>query len=314
MRRGWIALATLLAASAALAQPTPAPGAEAERWVVLHTVRPDDTLALLSAEYYGKRELAVFIMVQNDMTHPRPLRPGERLRIPTAWKYQAVAGDALEDLAERWLGDRRRAPYLADFNGLPAGAALVEGQELTVPFHLTHTAAERERLEDVATAFYGPGGATKAELLRGYNFRQSRMLKKGESVIVPIESVRVRPEKLPAPDAAAAARDQRRREATARAREALPRVREAWLEGDYEGVKRKLADLDFNTLEPAVGADVGFLLGSAYVAFGDEVSARAQFKKVLERSPDHEVRADRISPKITAVWEQVGGRVARPVK
>ena len=57
---------------------------------------------------------------------------------------------------------------------------------------------------------------------------------------------------------------------------------------------------------------MAFLLGSAYVAFGDEESARAQFKKVLARQPEFPVRADVTSPKITQVWKSAGGSVIEP--
>lgn len=305
------ALAFALASN--VASPSPARSQAAEEPLtaqLVHQVRKGDTLELLAAEYYGDRQLAVFIMVENGMAHPRPLRPGETLKIPTAWKYRAVAGDTIPKLAERFLGDARRATYLADFNRMPADAVLVEGQPITVPFHVTHVAANRETLASIAAAFYGD--SSKAELLRGYNFKSGRLLKKGEAVIVPIVHVRVRESKLPIPDPDTLEREQRIREETQRAREALTRAREAWSEGDYAQVKRGLATLDLQTLEAEAAADVAFLLGAAYVAFGDEDSALAHFKKALERRPDFSVRADEVSPKVRRVWERAGGKSVAP--
>jgi hypothetical protein len=45
------------------------------------------------------------------------------------------------------------------------------------------------------------------------------------------------------------------------------------------------------------------------VAFGDDTSAIANFRKVLERKPEHRVHARDTSPKIRAVWERAGGRI-----
>ncbi len=301
-----LALLVALLAAPALAA---AQGESDDRSILHHVVQKGDSLELLAAEFYGDRQFAVFLMVANGMQHPRDLKPGETLRIPTAWKYQAMAGESLESLAQRFLGDKRRAPFLAEFNGLPKNATLATGQEVMIPFHVKHVAASKETLEQLAATFYGDAG--KARLLKGYNFLSGRPLKKGESLIVPVIHVRIRESKLPAQDAEAAQRAMKRKEMEARAREVLPLAREGWLEGDFAQVKRTLAELDVDSLNADVAAESAFLLGAAYIAFGDEDSALVQFKKVLERKPDYRVHARDVSPKITAVWEEAGGRVER---
>lgn len=303
MTRAGVIAAVLLVAAFARAANDPG--------IVTHTARSDDTLALLAAEYYADRNLAVFIMVENGMTHPRPLKAGERLRIPTAWKYTCVSGDSLVKLSATFLGDERRAPFLAEFNDLAKNAALAPGQDLMIPFHVRHVAQEKESLSQIAAAFYGD--SKRAELLRGYNFRErdEKLLKKGDSVIVPVVDVRVRAEKLPAPDAETAQREKKRREATQAVAKALPAARESWRAGDYAAVKRDLASIELEALEPASAADVAFLLGSAYVAFGDDDSALAAYKKVLERIPDYVVEAIAWSPKIGKVWVRAGGTVKK---
>jgi serine/threonine-protein kinase len=294
----------------AKASPAPRPAPKlVEAPVLQHTVRKNDTLELLAAEYYGKREFAVFFMVSNGMSHPRPLRPGEKLTIPTAWQVRVEEGDSLELLAERYLGDARRAPFLAAFNQVLPSATLPVGQELTIPFHVKHAAQDREALRAIAAAFYGD--ANKAELLRGYNFRSAKPLRRGESIIVPIVEVRVRPSKMPAPDPEAKQREQKRQEMAIRAKEALPRARLAWLDGDFASVKSWLVDLEADYLEGDVAFSAAFLLGSAYVAYGDEESAVAAFRKALERRPEQPVRPEETSPKIVRAWEAAGGRMAK---
>src|SRR6185295_7004799 len=101
---------------------------------VVHRVRQGDSLELIAAEFYGDRTKAVFIMVANKMTHVRPLRPGERLRVPISREVATSPGDTFESLAATWLGSARRGPFLASFNGLSSDDGLPAGAVLTIPF------------------------------------------------------------------------------------------------------------------------------------------------------------------------------------
>jgi serine/threonine-protein kinase len=285
------------------APPKPAPPP------IVHTVRPDDTLEVLAAEYYGKRDFAVFVMLANEIKHPRALKPGDKLTIPTAWKYRVVAGDTAEAIAERYLGDAKRAEFLLAFNRLPADARVAVDDELTIPFHATHVAEDREDLGQIAAAYYRD--ADKGEMLRRYNLRPAgKPLAKGDTLIIPIADVHAR---LPV-DRDMERREQKRREMTARGRQALQRADTAWAAGDYADVKAALlADgLDLEFVETEVATRISFLLGSAYVAFGDRDSALAQFKHARERKPDLTLRADEHSPKIREAWRRVGGVVEEP--
>lgn len=279
--------------------------------VVTHKARKGDTLPLLAAEYYGNRKFAVFIMVANEMTRPRNLAPGERLKIPTSFKVYAVAGESMKGLAGRYLDDERRATFLAEFNKLPVDVSLAEGQEVTIPFHIKHVAQSQESLKLLAATYYGNAG--RAKLLREYNFRDSnRPLNAGEELTVPIVDVRIQASKMPPMDPEASNRMRRRKQTIERAEQALPAAQAAWKTGDYTRVKRELGGIDLEYLPSELAVQVGFLLGSAYVAFGDEESAAVQFKKIKAREPSFEVRADRTSPKITRLWESLGGKVVRP--
>jgi len=282
------------------AMPAPPP--------IVHTVRPDDTLGVLAAEYYGKRDFAVFIMLANGISHPRALKKGDKLTIPTAWKYRVVPGDTLSAIAERYLGDARRAEFLAAFNSLTTDATLMPDDELTIPFHAVHAAQDREDLASIAATFYRD--SSRGEMLRRYNFRPGgKPLKKGETLIVPIVDVHAR---LPV-DQGLERREQKRRAMTLRGREALERAQAAWRTGDYGGVKAALlVDIDLEYVDAEVAADMSFLLGSAYVAFGDRDSALAQLKRARDRRPNLVVRADEQSPKICDVWTAVGGTVEEP--
>jgi LysM repeat protein len=275
----------------------------------LYHVKQGDSLELIAAEFYGDRTKAVFIMVANKLTHARPLRPGERLRIPVSREITTSPGNTFESLAASYLGNARRAAFLADFNGIPQDDNLPAGTPITVPFTIMHTAAATESISDIAKAYFGDG--KRADMLRRYNFLEKSSLGKNESLIVPVYHVRLSAAKIPALDAGSKARRDRRRDASARVAKALPAARQAWKDGDFAGVKGALAelelDLDYLDISDAVEVDV--LLGAAHVAYDDAELALATFKRAIARQSQHVLRRYAYSPKILAVWRKAGGHI-----
>jgi LysM repeat protein len=286
------------------------PDASADDATIAHKVRAGDTFELLAAEYYGDRHHYIFLLVANGLDHARPLKPGERLKIPVSREITAAAGDTVASLAAAYLGDERRAGFLAEYNGLDASESIAAGHTLAVPVTITRRAVAREPLADIASAYFAD--VAQAALIKEYNFLDHDTLEPGETVVIPIFHVRVRAGKLPAPDAESKARTERRREIQEQAQAVLPGARAAWKSGEYSAVKRELtpiaADSDYLDIDLAV--DVGVLLGSAYVAFGDDDSALATFKRVLARKPKHVIGAYQHSPKVREVWKRAGGAVA----
>lgn len=289
-------------------RPAPPPPERDQRPKVDHVVRAGDTLELLAALYYADPQYAVFIMAANGITHPRPLKAGESLTIPTVWTYVVAPGDTFGSLAKRYLDDERRASFLASFNAQDATLPVAPGKALTIPFHAFHVVgAATETFADIALAYYGD--AAQADLLRDYNFRSGKTLKPGDRLIVPIRDVRIRDEKLPQADPAVQERERKRSEMAANAARDLPVAEAAWERGDYGAVRDALVGLESDYLDADVAARVGFLLGSAYVALGDDAPAVVQFKKVRERQPGFRRRADEVSPKVWRALIQAGGRV-----
>jgi LysM repeat protein len=306
------ALAGALALGVALTTPRPAL-AESPGGTMPYKVKAGDTLELIAAEYYGDRNDAVFIMVENHILHPRALKAGELIKIPVSREVTTSPGDTLETLAAAYLGDARRGPFLAEFNGMASADGLAGGATLSIPFHVTHTAADEESIASIAAAYFGD--SKNADMLKRYNFLDKTALAKGESIVVPIFHVRVRASKLPPPDADARTRAERRRINSERAAAALPGAREAWRSGDFAAVKRELTGLDLDYLDTVVAVDIGVLLGASYVAYDDVDSALATFKRALERKPHHALDPYEVSPKILEVWRRAGGHVgggARP--
>lgn len=304
MRRrvSWLLWLVVLGASTPVARAQP-------HDALVHKVVEGDTIALLAAEYYGDRNHAIFIMVANGLQHARPLVPGEKLKIPTNREVTAAIGDTLESVAEQYLGDARRAKFLAGFNQLEPGASLAAGQVLQIPFHVRHRAAGKETMDAIAAAYFAT--PKKAKLIQEYNFTDKKVLSTGEVIVIPIHHVQVRSSRLPRPDAESEKRLAKRRDMQALALRIVPNARAAWDAGNYAAVKRELTQLETEYLDAEMAVEVGVLLGSTYVAFDDKDSALAAFRKVLERSPKHTLGTYEYSPKILDVWKQAGGQVEK---
>ncbi len=277
--------------------------------VTIYRVKQGDNLDLIAAEFYGDRNKAIFIMVSNKILHPRPLKAGERLRIPVTRQLTTSPGDTWESIASTFLGDPRRGGFLAEFNGLAADD-LASGTPLQIPFTITHTAGGTETIADIARAYFGDN--KNASMIRHYNFLDKEAIEKGEQLIVPINNVRLSASKMPALDAEAKARRDRQHEAQARAISSIPAARQAWHEGDFAGLKAALSEveLDVDYLDTNQAIEVGLLLGSMHIAHGDTKPALEAFKRALERRSTFQLNPYYFPPKIQAVWKEAGGTVA----
>lgn len=274
-----------------------------------YRVRQGDTLELVAAEFYGDRNDALFVMVENKLQRARALRPGERLKIPVTREITTAKGDTFELLAGTYLGDARRATVLADFNNMAADDTIATGTTLTIPFHVTHVALATETLASISTLYFGD--AKHAELLQSYNNLDKSWIEKGESLVVPVLHVRVRAQKLPPPDAESKARREQQHAVATAVAIALPLARTAWLEGDFATVRATLGPLGekIDYLDTPSVVEVGVLFGRALVAFDDTAGAVTAFTHVLDRDARYELSRYVDSPKVLAAWKKAGGHV-----
>jgi hypothetical protein len=295
-----------VAGVAVLPRPALAQAQEANR-PVLYRVKPGDTLELIAAEFYGDRSKVVFIMDENRMARPRPLRPGERLRVPVSHEITTSPSDTLALLARAHLGNGLRSSFLADWNGLSQDDSLPAGIPLTIPFSVVHTAAGTEPISEIAKLYFGD--ARNADMLRRYNQLYKTTLDKGEQLVVPAFAVRLSPTKQPPLDAESRARRDHRRDAMARAVRALPAAQQAWRDGDFAAVKAALArsEGELEYLDTDLAVDIAVLLGAAYVAFNDTEHALACFQRAVDRQRQHVLRSYDFSPKILELWQKAGG-------
>jgi LysM repeat protein len=281
--------------------------ASAEPGVSLYRVKQNDTAGLIASEYYGDRNKIAFILAENKITHPRPLRQGERLRVPITREVTTQPGDTFQTLAGALLGDPRRGGFLAEANSMAPDASLPAGTVIVVPFTITHKAEATEALTTIAANYYGE--AKYADVLKRYNDLDRPAIDKGESLLVPSYNMRVHPAKLPPPDAESKQRREDREKFKKAAAIAIPIARHAWRIGDYATVRSTLDKIDtaYVDLEPAI--EIGVLLGSAQIAFKKDDEARETFKRVIDRKPTHTLRKVDHSPKVLAVWTKLGGLV-----
>jgi LysM repeat protein len=280
--------------------------AEAPSNTVSYRVKQGDTLQLIAAEYYGDRNQAIFIMVENKIAHPRPLKPGERLRIPMNREVTTSPDDTWETLAGAYLGDPRRAPFLADFNKMSSQDALPAGTPLQVPFTVTHRAEATETLANISSAYFGE--PKYAEMLRRYNFLEKTSIERGESIMVPVFHVRIQASKLPPADADSKRRQALRRTVSNDAAAAVPRAWQAWRAGDYADIEKLLLKIEVDFAEPKQALDVHLLLGLAHTAEGKVELAIDDFKKVRALQDDYVLRKFDYSPKVLEAWEKAGGK------
>lgn len=290
-----------------IAAPVREAGAETSNNTTLYRVKQGDTLQLIAAEFYGDRTRAIFIMVENKIAHTKPLKPGERLRIPKDREITTSPEDTWASLANTHLGDARRAPFLAEFNKKSPDEAVPAGTPLHIPVTVTHTAEGPETLANISLSYFGE--AKHAEMLRRYNFREKASIEKGESIVVPAFHVHLTEAKVPPTDAEAKARQNARRAAGDEALKALPKAWQAWRAGEHGDIEALLSKINIDYLETELAVEVTVLRGLAHIAEDKENLAIEDFKKVQERKKGHVLRKFDYSPKVLEIWEKADGKV-----
>ncbi len=300
---------TTLAAGlvATLLAITSSPARADEPDVMIYKVKPGDTLDLVAAELYGDHAQVILLVAANKLVKPRPLRPGEKLRVPRNREYVTQPGDKLSALATVLLGDERRAWLLASLNKLDETAPLPAGTVLQIPLHIPHVPAGPEPLASIAQQYLGD--ARSAELIKRYNALDHDLVDKGEALEIPLTTVRVR--KLPPLDADS---QLRRDKADANERAvgiALPQAQRAWRDGDFDLVRKLLAPIDLDFIDPPSAIAAAVLRGKAELAFDDPDAvkrATEAFKAAIERGA-LPLRAFDASPKVRAAWTGAGGPI-----
>ncbi len=174
-----VRLAALLVVAAGWLVPRDAPA-------FVHIVRPGESLAAIATRFYGDatRELLLADANSLDAQGGSAIVPGMRLEVPACSFHRVVEHETWSSIARDWLGDARRADTLARENGAVAWVAPSVGQEVRIPFVLTHIAAEGDTTLALARRYLGD--PNRGWELDAFNFRKEWKLVRGDVVLVPI--------------------------------------------------------------------------------------------------------------------------------
>jgi hypothetical protein len=260
---------------------------------VLHQVRFGDTLTSIAKEYYGDDAYAPLLAQVNGRRAKSALKAGDRLRVPTVWRYRVRRTTSVQHLAKRLLGDARRHFVLREFNQL-RGSRVRAGTDITVPFVITHVAGRDESFVALAKRYYGD--PTRAKLIARYNFLRDAKPPAGHEVVIPIGRVRILPLKL---------RDLTQRRVLGvlpdrdTRREALQEANASLRKGEYWQVPLRLIRmLSAEIPSDEFAAELMKLLASSYVALGKQELAVRAFHEALLRRPGMKLDAVLDSPKV----------------
>lgn len=152
----------------------------------VHIVRHGESLADIASRAYGDAKLETVLAGANflDVQGGSAIVPGMRLEIPAPGHHRASGAETWPAMAQDWLGDSTRADTLARENGGVAWVAPAAGQEIRIPFVLTHLAAPGDTTMQIARRYLGDPNL--AWVLETYNHRKDAPLVRGEVVLVPL--------------------------------------------------------------------------------------------------------------------------------
>ena len=127
-------------------------------------IAPGDTWQALATTLLGSPGRAIVLALAND---GRPwLAPTENAEVvvPYNLRFVAEGGENISDVAERFLGEKKRSWTVASYNGLENNVVLEAGQLVLIPLTDLALTAEGERAARLALDGWGAlGGEHRAE-------------------------------------------------------------------------------------------------------------------------------------------------------
>jgi hypothetical protein len=126
-------------------------------------VAPGDTWPALATTLLGSPDRATLLAFSNNGKPWQPPTENAEIVIPYNLRFVASGGETLAEVAERFLGDKRRATMLAAYNAVGA-APLEAGQLLLIPLtQLPLTPVGLQLARRAAEIWTAPGGELKAQ-------------------------------------------------------------------------------------------------------------------------------------------------------
>lgn len=280
---------------------------------VTHVYTRGETFAGIAERYYGNAALepvivaANFIYVQSSPT----LSTGVHLTIPTVRYVQVSPNDTWERLANRYLGDGRRGPYLARINSGVFNVPPSTGAVVRLPYLLRYIVTTDEPLFELARRFYGD--RSQVQFITEFNHLSSQRVTRNQVLLLPLADVVLRDRDPTSPEAVLVAAHSAQRQ-VARDVPVLEQYisRGLWVEA--VGLGARLASAESLSISQRVA--VNHALAVAYAALDRRDLAADAFRAVLSADPNWHPDPELTSPKVLDAWLLARGsapsRVLRP--
>lgn len=299
-------LAQLLSACFALVAALAA-RVHAQSDVIVHVVRPGETLASIAELYYGEPRREGVIVADNGLGSEggSSIVVGLRLRIPTVQYHRVEEGETWNALAERFYGDARRAFALMEANASAAGKQPDVGAEILVPYPLRYLGSAHDPLRQAAKEYFG-GDAKAIQAIRRFNGLKSSRVGRGEALLVPLPNLVLSEEgrKLMQARGVLPKEHGEVRDKQLRIHDELPLLHEHVVHGRYvEAVAMANRLIGVGDLTGNQIVSIERELGTALVALDRDDLAREAFVRMLEKQPDAELAIGTTSPKVLRVLE-----------
>ncbi len=290
----------LAAAAVALCFAAPAHG-------FIHVVQKSETLASIAERVYGHIQYERILVVANslDACGGTSIAPGMQLEVPAVGHRRVVIGETWQWLAKEFLGDEKRAEWLAQANHAKPWVPPEDGSEILVPYNLRYVVQQQsDTIVAVSSKFFADNES--AWMLDRYNNVGGHLLHRGDMVLVPLTD-------LPLTEAgkneAVQADAAQRSEAAGAAREAqrkagveLPLLFGEVRGGHYlDAVVRGTKLLALGELTRPQMADIHRSVTEAYVALDSPGLAAASCQAWKTADPSAVLDPNLISPKILSV-------------
>ena len=272
-----------------------------------YVVKKGETLADLSARFYGRVELEKVLVPANGLDAPsntQSLIPGMRIEVPAVFHHTVAAGETWESLAERYLGLKKRSEALALANATMPWLPTEPGREILVPFNLRYVVHRGDSTPSIAYRFLPK--RDDAYVLDRYNDLRGDPVEPGDVLLVPLtdldltdEGKRAAKEGL---DFVASEGEGDDRDAQDAARDELVKVEKAVREGRYvEAVARGNATLGSGKLTDPELAAIERQLLEAYVALESEELAEHACRAWRKADGESVLDPVSMSPKLIKV-------------
>jgi LysM repeat protein len=285
-------------------------GASSAGWAqnnaYVHIVRPGDTLASISQQYYGDAHRERVIVVENGLTAQggASIVAGLRLIIPTVNYHSVTANETWNDIAVRFYGDSRRAFAISEANPT-LGSQPDPGAEVVIPYPVRHIAGQHETLSKISQRYYGTSDNTKT--LQRFNKLRSSRLQRGQLVLVPLSDLKLSPDgqRLMAEKTGRKEPEGSLRDTQLAAEEQLPRLNVHNRRGQYvDTVSLGNRLLAAGPLSSRQRAAVMQELAVAYVALRRYDLAEEAFRSMLGIQPSYRPDPIRTSPLVIQAFKR----------